>query len=96
VFVIRAETEQLVIDNYRRKEADAVRLGAEMALHVGASVRAEVVGAGAALGVGLIGGRAAEAVGRNPGAFNPVLIISLLGMAFAEGLAILVYFVVNK
>ena len=50
----------------------------------------------AALGVGLIGGRAAEAVGRNPGAFNPVLIISLLGMAFAEGLAILVYFVVNK
>jgi len=25
-----------------------------------------------------------------------VLIISLLGMAFAEGLAILVYFVVNK
>ncbi|NBR72465.1 MAG: ATPase, partial [Proteobacteria bacterium] len=28
--------------------------------------------------------------------FNPVLIISLLGMAFAEGLAILVYFVVNK
>jgi F-type H+-transporting ATPase subunit c len=44
----------------------------------------------------MIGGRAAEAVGRNPGAFNPVLIISLLGMAFAEGLAILLYFVVNK
>ena len=55
-----------------------------------------LAGLGAAIGVGLIGGRAAEAVGRNPGAFNPVLIISLLGMAFAEGLAILVYFVVNK
>jgi len=37
-----------------------------------------LAGLGAAIGVGLIGGRAAEAVGRNPGAFNPVLIISLL------------------
>jgi F-type H+-transporting ATPase subunit c len=55
-----------------------------------------LAGLGAAIAVGMIGGRAAEAVGRNPGAFNPVLIISLLGMAFAEGLAILLYFVVNK
>lgn len=47
VHVIRAETEQLVIDNYRRKEADAARLGAEMALHVLDSVRAEVQGASA-------------------------------------------------
>jgi F-type H+-transporting ATPase subunit c len=62
----------------------------------GMQIAVALVGAGAAIGVGLIGGRAAEAVGRNPGAFNPVLIISLLGMAFAEGLAILVYFVVNK
>lgn len=47
VHVIRAETEQLVIDNYRRKEADAARMGAEMASQVGASVRAEVQGASA-------------------------------------------------
>lgn len=45
VYVIRAETEQLVIDNYRRKEADAARLGAEMASKVMGSVRAEVQGA---------------------------------------------------
>lgn len=44
VHVIRAETEQLIVDNYRRKEADAVRLGAEMAAMVGDAVRAEVVG----------------------------------------------------
>ena len=61
----------------------------------GMQIAVALVGAGAAIGVGLIGGRAAEAVGRNPGAFNPVLIISLLGLAFAEGLAFLVYFVVN-
>ena len=42
VHVIRAETEQLVIDNYRRKEADAARLGAEMASMIGDSVRSEV------------------------------------------------------
>jgi len=47
VHIIRADTEQLVIDNYRRKEAEAARLGAEMALQVIDSVRAEVQGASA-------------------------------------------------
>lgn len=47
VHIIRAETEQMVIDNYRRKEADAARLGAEMASQVLDSVRAEVQGASA-------------------------------------------------
>lgn len=47
VHIIRAETEQLVIDNYRRKEADAARLGAEMAAQVLDSVRAEVQGVSA-------------------------------------------------
>jgi len=42
IFIIRAETEQLVVDNYRRKEADAARLGEEMASQVLDSVRAEV------------------------------------------------------
>jgi len=47
VHIIRAETEQLVIDNYRRKESEAARLGAEMAAQVLDSVRAEVQGASA-------------------------------------------------
>lgn len=47
VHIIRAETEQLVVDNYRRKEADAARLGAEMAAQVLDSVRGEVHGASA-------------------------------------------------
>lgn len=45
VHVIRASTEGLVVENYRRKEADAARMGAEMASHVIESVRAEVCGA---------------------------------------------------
>lgn len=44
VHIIRAETEQLIVDNYRRKEADAIRMGIEMAAQVGDAVRAEVKG----------------------------------------------------
>lgn len=62
----------------------------------GMHIAVALVGAGAAIGVGLIGSKAVEAIGRNPGAFNPILIFGLLAMAFAEGLAILVYFVVDK
>ena len=47
---------------------------------------------GAALGVGLIGQKAAEAVGRNPGASGKVLVQAIIGMALAEGLGILALF----
>ncbi|MEO6848187.1 MAG: ATP synthase F0 subunit C [Chthoniobacterales bacterium] len=47
-----------------------------------------LAGLGAAIGVGLVGGKAAEAVGRNPGASGKVLVIAILGMAFAEAIAI--------
>ena len=47
---------------------------------------------GAALGVGLIGTKAAEAVGRNPGASGKILGQSILGMALAEGLGLLALF----
>jgi len=42
---------------------------------------------GAAIGVGLVGSKAAEAVGRNPNAFGKILVIGILGMAFAEAVA---------
>jgi len=48
-------------------------------------------GAGAAIGVGLIGSKAVEAVGRNPGAFGNILTLSIIGMALAEGLGIIAY-----
>jgi F-type H+-transporting ATPase subunit c len=55
-----------------------------------------VVGTAAAFGVAWIGTKAVESIGRNPGAFNPVLIMGLLAMALVEGLAILAFFVVNR
>lgn len=41
-----------------------------------------------ALGVGLIGAKAMEAIGRNPEASGKILPAMLLGMAFAEAIAI--------
>lgn len=55
-----------------------------------------LVGFGAAIGVGLAASKAAEAVGRNPGAFGKVFTTALIGMALAEGLAILAFFVVAR
>jgi F-type H+-transporting ATPase subunit c len=46
-----------------------------------------IAGTGAALGVGMVGAKAAEAVGRNPGAFGRILVIAILGMALAEAIA---------
>ncbi len=46
---------------------------------------------GAALGVGFIGAKAVEAVGRNPGAFGNILTIGIIAMALAEGLGILAF-----
>jgi len=39
---------------------------------------------GAAIGVGLIGGRASDAVGRNPSASTKIMVQSILSIAFAE------------
>ena len=45
-------------------------------------------GVGPAIAVGLIGAKAMEAIGRNPDASGKVLPAMLLGMAFAEAIAI--------
>jgi F-type H+-transporting ATPase subunit c len=41
----------------------------------------------AGLGAG-VGGKAAEAVGRNPSAFGSILTMAIIGMALAEAIAI--------
>ena len=42
---------------------------------------------GAAIGVGLVGAKAAESVGRNPGASGKILVQAIIGMALAEAVA---------
>lgn len=47
---------------------------------------------GAAIGVGLIGGKASEAVGRNPGASTKIMVQAILAIAFAEGIVFFAIF----
>ena len=49
-------------------------------LHIG------LAAIGSALAVGMIGFKASEAVGRNPGAATPILIQAILSSALAEGI----------
>lgn len=50
---------------------------------------------GSAIGIGLLGFKAAEATGRNPGAATPILVISIILAALIEGLFILTAFAVG-
>jgi F-type H+-transporting ATPase subunit c len=47
-----------------------------------------IAGGAAAIGIGMIGAKAVEAVGRNPGASGKVLTLAIIGMALAEAIAI--------
>lgn len=58
-------------------------------LHIGLAVL------GASLAVGIIGMKAAEAVGRNPGAATPILVQSILAIAFAEAIVFYAVFLVQ-
>lgn len=45
-------------------------------------------GLGPAIGIGLLSGKALEAIGRNPEAINEIRTNMILGIAFAEAIAI--------
>jgi F-type H+-transporting ATPase subunit c len=45
-------------------------------------------GLGPALGIGFIGAKAVEAIGRNPEAAGKIMVNMLIAMAFAESIAI--------
>ena len=66
-------------------------------IHVIADVTGSIQGGlgclGAAIGVGLVGFKAAEAVGRNPGASTKILVQAIIGMALAEAVAFYALFI---
>lgn len=65
--------------------------GPDAAAGITGSITMGLGGAGAAIGVGLVGSKAVEAVGRNPGAFGNILTLGIIAMALAEGLGIIAY-----
>ena len=61
-------------------EGDIKTIGAALAIGIGAL--------GPGLGIGLLAGKAMEALGRNPEARAPIQQNMILGLAFAEAVAI--------
>ena len=73
------------------RQIDMFPLLAELTgnLHVGLAAFA------AAVSVGLIGMKASDAVGRNPGASQKILVQSILAIAFAEAIVFYALFLVK-
>ena len=59
------------------------------------SVHVAAAAFGAAIGVGMIGMKASEAVGRNPVASTKILVQSILAIAFAEAIVFYALFLVK-
>lgn len=59
----------------------------EQAKGITGSIQAGLGCLGAAIAVGMVGMKGAEAVGRNPDASTPILVQSIIGMALAEAVA---------
>lgn len=68
-----------------------VAAGTEAAAQAGLSgnLAYALAALGAAIGIGLIGAKAAESTGRNPSASTPILVISIILAALIEGVALI-------
>ena len=67
----------------------------EIIAELGGNIQGGLGCLGAAVGVGLVGAKAAEAVGRNPGASGKILVQGIIGMALAEAVAFYALFLGN-
>jgi len=66
-----------------------------MLAEVSGNIHVGLAALGAALGVGFIGMKASEAVGRNPGAATKILVQSILAIAFAEAIVFYALFLAH-
>ena len=57
-------------------------------LNLAKALAIAIGGIGPALGIGKIAGKAMESIGRNPESADKIFVPMLLGMAFAEAIAI--------
>ncbi len=67
-----------------------------LAMDVSGSLHVGLAALGGAVGVGLIGMAASEAVGRNPGASTKIMVQSILAIAFAEAIVFYALFLVKQ
>jgi F-type H+-transporting ATPase subunit c len=80
--------EQSKTHREQRKREIMLEILPMLATEPGPMLPLAFAGLGAGIGVGFCGGKAAEAVGRNPGAFGNILVMAILGMALSEAIAI--------
>jgi F-type H+-transporting ATPase subunit c len=57
-----------------------------MLAEISGSIHVGLAALGSAIGVALVGMKASEAVGRNPGAFGKIITLAVLGMALSEAI----------
>lgn len=69
---------------------------APLLAEIGGNIHIGLAALGAALGVGFIGMKASEAVGRNPGAATQILVQAILSTAFAEGIVFFAIYLAPK
>jgi F-type H+-transporting ATPase subunit c len=67
-----------------------------MLAEIGGNIHIAMAALGAGLGIGILGAKAAEATGRNPGASTAILVNAIIFAALAEGVFILAAFAVPK
>ena len=88
-----------MIDAINNRRLDRVQsrepAGKKRNNHMNGSLHVGLAALGAAIGVGLIGMKASEAVGRNPVASTKILVQSILAIAFAEAIVFYALFLVK-
>ena len=83
------------LSNKRKHRKEKIMVTPMLAQMTG-SLHVGLCGLGSAIGVGLVGMKASEAVGRNPGAFGKVITLAVLGMALSEAIVFYALFLVGK
>jgi F-type H+-transporting ATPase subunit c len=68
---------------------------AEVTSNLHGNIHVGLAALGSAIGVGFIGMKAAEAVGRNPGAATKILVQAILAIAFAEAIVFYAIFLTS-
>jgi len=74
----------------------AIMTGLMLATELSGNLHVGLAALGAAMAVGLIGAKASEAVGHNPGASTKILVQSILAIAFAEAIVFYALFLVKQ
>jgi len=70
------------------EETELVSASVQWAQHIAPAISIGLGAIGPGIGIGILAGKAVEAIGRNPEAASKIQPVMILGLAFAEAIAI--------